>query len=265
MLTRDKGYLLENRLMPVVHELRVKSLSDLLAAVAAGDAATQTAVVDAMMAKNAAFFRDWKPFTHFRSVVLPNIRVLRGMKRAFRVLSAGTSTGQEAYSVAMSVRDLASSFAGWNIEVIGIDISGTAITAATRGVYSQFDVQRGLPVLSLLRHFTKKDETWVLNDDIRGMVKFQTGNLLEDLYPLGRFDAIFCRDVLVYLDLKTKLEVLQKLGCVLVDDGVLYLGLSEALSGVGASFRTVDADLGIYAAHRAARPASLSLAAKVDL
>lgn len=265
VLTRDKTYLLENRLMPVVRELRLKTMSELIAAVNAGDAAIQTTVVDAMMAKDTAFFRDWKPFTHFRSVVLPNIRVSRGMKRSFRVLSAGVSTGQEAYSVAMSVRDLAASFSGWNIEVVGVDLSATALAAAAKGAYSQFDVQRGLPILRLLQHFTKKNDAWVLNDDIRGMVKFQTANLLEDIYPLGRFDAIFCRNVLVYLDLKTKLDVLQKLARILVDDGVLYLGVNEAVSGVGTNFRAVDADLGIYAAHRADRPVSLSLAAKVDL
>ena len=265
VLTRDKAYLLENRLMPVVRELHLKSISELIVAVNAGDAGVQTTVVDAMMAKDTAFFRDWNPFTHFRSVVLPNLRVSRGMKRSFRVLSAGVSTGQEAYSVAMSVRDLAASFGGWNIEIVGIDLSASAVAAAIKGQYSQFDVQRGLPVLSLLQHFTKKNDAWVLNDDIRDMVKFQTANLLEDLYPLGRFDAIFCRNVLVYLDLKTKLEVLQKLARVLVDDGVLYLGLNEAVTGIGTNFRAVDAGLGIYAAHRADRPVSLSLAAKVDL
>lgn len=265
ILTRDKTYLLENRLMPVVRHLNLKSVTELIDRVRGGDLALQTAAVEAMMAKDTGFFRDWKPFVHFRTVVLPNIRVSRGMKASFRILSAGVSTGQEAYSVAMTIKDVSSSFPGWKVEVVGIDISASAIAAASLGAYNQFEVQRGLPVRTLLQHFTKRDETWVLNDAVRSMVKFQTWNLLDDLFPLGRFDVVLCRNVLVYLDLKTKLDVLQKLARLLVDDGVLYLGLNETVMGVSSSFRAVDADLGIYGAHRADRPASLSLAAKVDL
>ena len=216
VLTRDKTYLLENRLMPVVRDLRKKSVSELLAGALGGDEALQTAVVEAMMAKDTAFFRDWKPFVHFRTVVLPNLRVSRGMKPRFRILSAGVSNGQEAHSIAMTIRDVASSFPGWDIDVVGIDISGAAVAAASKGAYSQFDVQRGLPIRTLLQYFTKQDDAWVINDAIRGMVSFQTWNLLDDLFPLGRFDAVFCRNVLVYLDLKTKQDVLGKLSRVLV-------------------------------------------------
>lgn len=265
VLTRDKAYLLENRLMPVVRALRLKSVSELIAGVRAGDAALQARVIEAMMVKDTGFFRDWKPFVHFSTVVLPNIRVSRGIKTGFRVLAAGVSTGQEAYSVAMAIRDAAASFPDWQIEVVGIDISDAAIAAATAGAYSQFDVQRGLPILTLLQYFSKTEDSWVLSDAVRGMVKFKAWNLLDSLYPLGRFDAIFCRNVLVYFDLKTKLEVLQKLARLMADDGVLYLGLNETVAGVSNNFHTINSGLGIYAAHRADRPASLSLAAKVDL
>ena len=265
VLTRDKTYLLENRLMPVVRDLRKKSVSELLAGALGGDEALQTAVVEAMMAKDTAFFRDWKPFVHFRTVVLPNLRVSRGMKPRFRILSAGVSNGQEAHSIAMTIRDVASSFPGWDIDVVGIDISGAAVAAASKGAYSQFDVQRGLPIRTLLQYFTKQDDAWVINDAIRGMVSFQTWNLLDDLFPLGRFDAVFCRNVLVYLDLKTKQDVLGKLSRGLVDDGVLDLGLTETIAGVTSHFRTIVPELAIYAAHRADRPAALSLASKVDL
>ena len=265
MLTRDKTYLLENRLMPVVRELRLKSATDLIAAAIAGDVALQAAVIDAMMAKDTAFFRDWKPFVHFRTVALPNIRVSRGMKAKVSRALGRCFTGQEAHSVAMTIRDVASSFPGWQIEVVGIDVAASAIAAATKGTYSQFDVQRGLPIRTPLQYFTKQDDAWVLSENVRSMVKFQTWNLLDDPFPLGRFDAIFCRNMLVYLDLKTKLNVLQKIGRLLVDDGVLYLGANETVSGVWSNFRAVDPDLGIYAAHRADRPSSLSLAAKVDI
>ena len=265
VLTRDKTYLLENRLMPLVRDRRLKAVSELIAAMKAGDPALQEAVIDAMMAKDTAFFRDWKPFLHFRNVVLPNLRVSRGRKSGFRILSAGASTGQEAYSIAMTIRDLAASFPDWQIEVVGIDISATAVAAAANGNFSQFDIQRGLPIRTLLQYFSKKDDAWVLNDDVRAMAKFQKWNLLDELYPLGRFDAIFCRNVLIYLDLKAKLEVLQKVGRLMADDGVLYTGLGESLTGMSSNFRAVDPNLGIYAAHRAERPATLSLATKINL
>ncbi len=264
VLTRDKAYLLENRLLPVVREHHLKSVSDLMAAAQGGNPALQTAVIDAMMTKETAFFRDWKPFEHFREIVLPNIRVSRGMKTGFRVLCAGVSTGQEAYSAAMTIRDVAAAFSGWQADVVGIDVSSSAIEAANKGIYSQFDVQRGLPVRALLRHFTKQDDAWVIHDDVRSFVKFQTWNLLEDLFQLGRFDVIFCRNVLVHLDLKAKFDVVQKISRLLVDDGVLYLGLNETLTGISKSFRAVDPATGIYAMHRADRPTALSLATKID-
>ncbi len=260
VLTRDKGYLLENRLMPVVRQRSFKSLRELVTALREGEPALQAAVVDAMMAKDTAFFRDWKPFVHFQKVVLPKIAAARATKKTFRVLSAGVSTGQEAYSIAMMVRDSAKLFGNWRIEILGIDISATAVAAAARGAYSQFDVQRGLPVRTLLRNFVKEGDLWVLDAGLREMVKVQTWNLLDDLYPLGRFDVVFCRNVVVYLDLQTKLDLLQKLSRVLSEDGVLYVGLQEPMSGVSGAFRPVNRDLGIYAMHRPDRPVSMSLA-----
>jgi chemotaxis protein methyltransferase CheR len=262
VLTRDKGYLLENRMMPVVRDHKFKSFAELVARLKDGDTTLQTAAIDAMMAKDTAFFRDWKPFTHFRNVVLPNLCVARGAKKTFRILCAGASTGQEAYSLAISIRD-AKPFDGWATEVVGIDISASALATAARATYSQFDVQRGLPIRTLLQYFAKHDDAWALDDSLRAMVKFQTWNLLDDLFPLGRFDVVLCRNVLVYFDLQTKLDVLHKLSRLLVDDGVLYLGLNETVMGVSGSFRPVDADAGIYAAHRADRATVFSLATKV--
>jgi len=262
VLTRDKTYLLENRLMPVVRDLRFKSALELVNALSSGDTAIEMAVIDAMMAKDTAFFRDWKPFAHFRNVFLPNVRVARGLKKQFRILCAGVSTGQEAYSCAMTIRDLLPSFPDWQAEVVGIDISADAIATAVRGIYTQFDVQKGLPVRTLLQYFTKQDEAWALTDVVRATVKFKVWNLLDDLFSLGRFDAIFCRNVLIYFDLKTKLQVLQKLGGLLSDDGVLYLGMREAITGMPSGFRAVDIALGVYTAEKSGRTAAFSLAHK---
>jgi chemotaxis protein methyltransferase CheR len=247
VLTRDKGYLIENRLQPLVRQNNLKTVDNLVRGLRAGDGALYNAVVDAMLAKDTAFFRDWKPFEHLMRTTLPHIATTRGAKRTFRILSAGASTGQEPYSVAMAIRDLAERFTGWRVEIVGIDISQSAIAAAQVGMYSQFDVQRGLPVRKLLQYFTKEEESWRLNSGITNMVKFQHWNLLDDLYPLGRFDIVLCRNVMVYFGQQTKFEVCQKLMRLLVEDGTLYLGLDETVTGVTGSFRPVDAHLGIYA------------------
>src|SRR5262249_10338505 len=132
----------------------------------------QGEVLDAMMPKDTGFFRDWKPFEHFRNTVLPNAVNARRAKRTFRVLSAGSSTGQEAYSAAIAIREN-EEFKGWNVEVVGIDLSRTAIDAADRASYSQFDIQRGLPVKTLMRHFTKQNGAWTLGDNIRAIAHFK--------------------------------------------------------------------------------------------
>lgn len=262
LLTRDKGYLVENRLVPMVRDHGFESVTDLVAALKGGSTALQAEMVDAMLPKDTGFFRDWKPFRQFQSVVLPNIVRARGLKKNLRILCAGCSTGQEAHSMAMALRDTADTLAGWEAEIIGIDLSATAIIAAEAGQYSQFDVQRGLPIAYLLTYFTKRDDRWVINPGVGGMIEFKTWNLLEDLYPLGQFDVVLCRNVLVYFDLKTKFDVLQKISRVLADDGVLYLGLDDAVSGVSDKFRPVVPEQGIFAVQRSGRPASSSLAVK---
>ena len=262
LLTRDKGYLVENRLVPVVRQHGFKSVTDLVTALKGGDTALWPAIVDAMMPKDTGFFRDWKPFVHFQSVVLPNAVLARGVKKNIRILCAGCSTGQEAYSIAMTIRDAAQRLSGWKVEIVGLDLSSSAIEVAVNGNYSQFDVQRGLPIGKLLTYFTRRNEHWAVNPGVAGMVDFKTWNLLEDMYSLGRFDVVLCRNVLVYFGLQTKLDVLQKIWRLLADDGVLYLGLDEAVSGVSGNFRPIISEQGIFGIQRSVRPALSSLAVK---
>jgi chemotaxis protein methyltransferase CheR len=250
VLTKDKGYLVENRLMPLVRARRHKNLAEMIVALKGGEQSLSEDVVEAMMAKDTGFFRDWKPFEHFRTIVLPNLLAARKAKRSFRILCAGVSTGQEAYSLAMQLEELGAELNDWTVEILGIDLSGAAVSAAAAGLYSQFAVQRGLPIRKLLAYFQKEDDSWRLSEKIRVRAAFKAWNLLDDLFPLGRFDVVLCRNVLPYFDMQTKFAVLQKLSRSMTDDGVLYVGLQEPLSGVSGSFQAVDARLGIYAAHR---------------
>lgn len=250
LLTKDKGYLVQNRLAPVLRDHGLGGVTDLVGALRGSDAMLTAEVVDAMMSRDTSFFRDWKPFKHLGKITLPNLRTARLAKKQLRILCAGCSTGQEPYSVAMQVIEDAQAFAGWQVEIVGIDVSPSAIAAAERGIYNQFDVQRGLPIRRLLRHFTKGEAGWRINDAPRRLVSLRTWNLLDELYPLGRFDVIFCRNVLIAFDQQTKLEVLQKFGRLLAEDGTLYVGVNESVTGVSGDFRAVLPNLGIYAAVR---------------
>ena len=261
VLTRDKAYLVENRLQSVVREHRFADLAELMSEVRGGNPAAITDLIDAMMSKETGFFRDWKPFKHLAEVVLPNLRRARLSKRSFRILCAGCGSGQEVYSVAMQILEEAQHFAGWRVEIVGVDISASAITSAERGVYNQFEAQRGLPIRRLLRHFTKDGSGWRINDNLRRMVSFRVWNILEDMVPLGRFDIVLCRNVLIAFDQQTKVATLQKLARQLTDDGVLYVGVNESVTGVSGAFRVIASNLGIYAAQREGLQPSHSMAA----
>lgn len=250
VLTRDKGYLVENRLASLVRQRKLRGTSEMLGALRAGDAALVDGVIDAMLSKDTGFFRDWKPFEHLRLMTLPRLLEARRAQRTLRLLSAGAATGQEAYSLAMILHQAAEALEGWSVEIVAIDLSASALAHANAALYSQFDAQRGLPIRTLLTHFDKDDDSWRLREDIRARVQFKVWNLLDDLFPLGKFDVVLCRNVLPYFDLQTRFNVLQKISRGLAEDGALYVGLHEALAGVSPAFRPVEAALGVYQASR---------------
>ena len=247
VLTRDKSYLIENRLGPVVRRHRFKGVGELVGAVREGVEDLALEILDAMMTKDTGFFRDWKPFIHLRDETLRDLSRARDSEKVIRILCAGVSTGQEAYSVALTLLESGWFLSDWEVDVIGIDLSLSALAIAARATYSQFEVQRGLAIHVLAHHFTKHEDGWRLDDAVRRMVEFKTWNLLSDLAPLGRFDVVLCRNVLAYFDLQSKTAVLGKIAKILAPDGRLYLGASETTTGVTDGFRAVDAGLSVYA------------------
>lgn len=261
VLTRDKSYLIENRLMPVLRRRRIKGLDDLIEYIRKGEESLLTEVVEAMMTSDTAFFRDWKPFEHFRTVTIPNILNLRKNKKAFRILCCGVSAGQEAYSLAMMLRQLGDGLAGWDPQIIGVDLSESALARANKGVYSQFEVQSGLPIRHLIKNFKKVgDSQWRIDDTLRAGVEFKRWNMIEELFPLGAFDVVFCRNVLMFFDQETKMKVLGRVSRLLSDDGALYLGIDETTAGVSKNFREVEPEIGVFGVHRPDRPVTQSLA-----
>jgi chemotaxis protein methyltransferase CheR len=243
----DKGYLLDSRLMPVARKHGASSLKELVAALRAShDERMSRDVTEAMTTNESFFFRDIKPFDQFRDIVVPELLSSRAARRSFRIWSAACSSGQEAYSLAMILKEMGPRLAGWNIEIVGTDISTEMLRKAAAGTYTQFEVQRGLPIQMMVKHFKKHDEHWQISQEIRSMVQFREFNLLHDLRPLGQFDVVFCRNVLIYFDQETKSKVLDAISRQMPDDGILYLGGAESVLGTSGAFRSMPEQRGVY-------------------
>ncbi len=243
----DKLYLLNSRLLPIARSHGLETLEDLIKLIRRnGNAALVSEIVEAMTTNESLFFRDMKPFDHFQKHALPVIMdALRSTKR-FRIWSASCSTGQEPYSIAMMLKEDAGKLAGWRIEIVGTDLSKEVLEKAKAGLYSQFEVQRGLPVQYLTRYFAKNGDMWQIDSAIRAMVRYQPFNLLDRLGGLGHFDIVFCRNVLIYFDTETKTRILNSIQCLMPADGVLYLGGAETVLGVTDQFVPLANHRGAY-------------------
>ncbi|MGF1626132.1 MAG: CheR family methyltransferase [Alphaproteobacteria bacterium] len=267
VLTRDKMYLLESRLTPVARAFGLGGLPGLIDAIRKRpDPKLIDEVVDAMTTNESFFFRDIKPFDQFRDHVLPTLLKSRAAQKSIRIWSAACSSGQEAYSLCMILKEHAAKLAGWKVEIVGTDISREMLTKARRGVYSQFEVQRGLPIANLVKFFGQEGDKWTISAELRAMVQFREFNLLDDPRGLGMFDVVFCRNVLIYFDQETKAKVLHAIGGVLRPDGFLYLGGAETVLGVTDRFAPMAGMRGIYghvARELAPREASAPIRAAV--
>jgi len=247
VLTQDKAYLLESRLMPVARKRGMKGLEDLVSSLKTRmDNALADEITEAMTTNESFFFRDIKPFDIFRDTILPNLLKTRASKKSFRIWCAAASSGQEPYSIAMVLKEAAAQLAGWRYEIIGTDISREMLEKAKAGLYSQFEVQRGLPVQHLVKYFKKRDDLWQIDSSLRGVVQYKEFNLLDDMSSLGTFDVVFCRNVLIYFDQQTKGVVLEKIAKQMSNDGVLYLGGAETVLGISEAFKPVPGLRGIY-------------------
>jgi chemotaxis protein methyltransferase CheR len=247
VLSADKQYLVESRLLPVARSAGFANLGELVRALMLGNAdVLMTAVVEAMMTHESFFFRDKLPFDHFRQTVMPALIAARSNVRTIRIWCAAASTGQEPYSLAMCLSEMQQKIAGWRIELLATDLGNDVLEKARQGLYSQFEVQRGLPIQLLIKHFTQVGELWQIAPDIRSMVKYQQLNLLADFAKLGRFDLILCRNVLIYFDTETKISVLNRLARSTASDGYLMLGAAETVVGLTNSFKVVPDKRGLY-------------------
>jgi chemotaxis protein methyltransferase CheR len=245
-LSTDKQYLIESRLLPLARKAGLPGISDLVQKMKGGSNALITQVVEAMTTNETFFFRDKVPFDHFRDTIMPEMLKLRAARKSLRIWCAAGSTGQEPYSLAMCLKEMGAALSGWRVEILATDLSQEVLEKSRTGIYSQFEVQRGLPIQLLIKHFKQVGELWQLAPAIRAMVKCQQVNLLSDFSRLGRFDLIFCRNVLIYFDTETKIGVLNRLARLMAGDGYLVLGSAETVVGLTDAFKVVPDKRGLY-------------------
>jgi chemotaxis protein methyltransferase CheR len=250
VLTPEKRYLAETRLEPLVRQLQLPSMTALVAKLRLREAMVEQSVVDAMTTNETLFFRDKQPFEILRDMILPKLARERRGRGKLRIWCAACSTGQEPYSIAMLIEDLKPQLFGVAVEIVATDISAKVLDQAKAGVFSQFEVQRGLPIKQLLRHFTQEGTRWRINPALAKDIAFQPGNLLQPFRHLGQFDVILCRNVMIYFNETTKRDLLKRLSESLASDGYLMLGGAETVLGLSDQMSPHQTERSLYV-HRA--------------
>ena len=253
-LSADKQYLIESRLLPLSRKAGLAGIGDLVQKMKAGSTSITTQVVEAMTTNETFFFRDKTPFDHFRDSIMPEILRARASRKSVRIWCAAGSTGQEPYSLAMCLKEMNGALAGWRVEIIATDLSQEVLEKSKAAIYSQFEVQRGLPIQLLVKYFKQTGEFWQVNAEVRAMVQHRQLNLLHDFSQLGLFDVIFCRNVLIYFDQDTKIKIFNRLAKATEADGFLVLGAAETVVGLTDVFKPFPERRGLY--RPSAAPAS---------
>ncbi len=255
-LSADKQYLIESRLLPLSRKCGVPGIGELVQKMKAGSSSIIAQVVEAMTTNETFFFRDKVPFEHFRDTIMPEVLKARANRKSVRIWCAAGSTGQEPYSLAMSLKEMGAALAGWRVEIIATDLSTEVLEKSKSGVYSQFEVQRGLPIQLLVKYFKQNGELWQISPELRAMVQHRQLNLLHDFSQLGTFDIIFCRNVLIYFDQETKINIFGRLVKAMEGDGFLVLGAAETVVGLTDVFKPFPDKRGLYrpSGARAAAP-----------
>ena len=245
-LSADKQYLIESRLLPLARKAGLAGIPDLVQKMRGGSTPLIVQVVEAMTTNETFFFRDKIPFDHFRDTVMPELLQARATRKSIRIWCAAGSTGQEPYSLAMCLKEMGAALSGWRVEILATDLSQEVLEKSKSGIYSQFEVQRGLPIQLLVKYFKQIGELWQINAELRAMVQHRQLNLLHDFSQLGVFDVIFCRNVLIYFDQETKVNIFGRLAKAIEPDGFLVLGAAETVVGLTDVFRPDHDRRGLY-------------------
>lgn len=240
VLDSSKTYLVETRLASLARQEQAASVTELVRRLQAhATSPLHTQVVDALTTNETLWFRDVAPFDALRDDLLPELVRSRATERSLTVWSAACSSGQEPYSVALLLRERFPELAAWQVRILASDLSGDMLARAAAGTYTQMEVNRGLPAAYLVKHFSREGTTWQLNADLRRMVTFGRVNLAADWPTIPPCDVILLRNVLIYFDVETKRQVLQRVREVLRPDGYLFLGAAETTMNLDDGFERV--------------------------
>lgn len=242
VLGQEKAYLIDSRLGPLARKEGFASVEALIDAMMRGDQRICVAASEALATHETFFFRDKTPFDLFENVIAPALKSSR-MGRQLKIWCAAASSGQEPYSLGMLLDETP----GLSADILATDMSAPVLEKAKAGIYTQFEVQRGLPIQRLVKNFDQVGDSWRIKPQLRQKVRFEQANLLDDFARFGKMDVIFCRNVLIYFDIQTKAKVLDRLAAQLADDGFLLLGAAETVVGLTDSLRPISGHRGLYA------------------
>jgi chemotaxis protein methyltransferase CheR len=242
-----REYLMEARLATIARQAGLKTVSDLIACLrAGGQPDLQWKAVEAMTTNETSFFRDIKPFEAMKQTILPALIKAREKERRISIWCGACSTGQEPYSLCMMLREHFPALQGWNISFLATDICSEVLERARQGIYSQLEVNRGLPAHLLLKYFKKTGDQWTIDSGIRKMVSFQRMNLAAPWPPMGSLDVIMLRNVMIYFPAETKKQILKNIRQVLRRDGYLFLGTAETTINLDPTYVCESYDLISY-------------------
>jgi chemotaxis protein methyltransferase CheR len=246
-IREDKVYLLVSRLTPILKKWNLSSLQELTTTLRfKRNKDIEVDVIDAMTTNETLFFRDDRPFKYLRLKLLPDLVKQKEVTKSLKIWSAASSTGQEPYSIAITLLEGIPLSQTWNINIIATDISNTVLAQAAKGEFSQFEIQRGMPAPLLIKYFKQDGLIWKISDNVKKMVRFEYFNLLEPMEKFGAFDIIFCRNVLIYFDEVTKKKILQKLAKRVVPGGYIFLGGTETVLGLVPELKSVPECPGLF-------------------
>ncbi len=247
-LTMSRRWRLETALSSLLRERGIATLDELITILVMGQEPNLSEkVVESLLNNETYFFRDRAPFDTLARQALPELMQRRAKERTIRIWSAGCSTGQEVYSLAMLFAEDPVKWAGWTIDILGTDVSSSAVDRARNGIYTQFEVQRGLGIQQMIRWFEETPEGWRAAEGLRSKIRYQVHNLLEVPPHPGKFDIVLCRNVLLYLSADKKAVAFEKLGSAMAPDGWLVLGAGETVIG---NTRSLGADKNIRGFYR---------------
>jgi chemotaxis protein methyltransferase CheR len=246
-LTMSRRWRIETALAALLRERGIPTLDELITILVMGrEPSLATQVVEALLNNETYFFRDRTPFDLLAKAALPKLHQRRQQGKRLRIWSAGCSTGQETYSLAMLFAEDPVRWAGWTIDILGSDVSESAVRRARDGVYSQFEVQRGLGINQMIRWFEEHEGGWRAVEPLRRIVRFQVHNLLEPAPHPGEFDIVLCRNVLLYLNAERRNLAFDRVGGAMAADGFLMLGAGETVIGQTRRFEADSESRGLY-------------------